>query len=71
MKYIVATTEGQPLNEFGGRNFFKLGEIEADGMAAAKKVAKKEYGADVKVMLPSEWEFLSKPATAARVRGGH
>lgn len=71
MKYVVATTKGQPKNEFGGRNFKKLGEIEADGIAAAKRAARKQFGADAAVMLPSEWDFLSRSDNSARVRGGH
>ena len=60
MKYIVATTEGQPKNSSGGRNYVKVSEITAVNVAAAKQVVKKKFGKNVAVMTPSEWEFLSR-----------
>ena len=69
MTYIIATTKDQPKNEFGGRNFVKLGTISnTTGIAAAKKEAKAKYGKDTVVMTPSEWEFLSNPDNARRIR---
>ncbi len=62
MNYIVATTEGQPKNAKGGRDFKKLGTVSADTISDAKKKAAAQFGPKATVMVPSEWAFLSKPA---------
>lgn len=68
MMYIIATIEGQPINEFGGRDYRKLGELNCDGIKIAKREAAKKYGKAARVMMPSEWMSLSSPKVRAAVK---